>query len=103
MGEQISQSLEERALTLIEGASQLMDVYGYWPSFHDAKVETVVIERQGPTVTIHFVTNDLVDKDGVQERDKLAQVTIRWHGVKDLSFKGLDWEENNWIDGLDVR
>jgi hypothetical protein len=103
MEEQIGQSLEERALALIEGAAQLVDVYGYWPSFHDAQVETVVIERRGPTVTIHFITNDQVDKDGVQERDKLAQVTIRWHEVKDLSLNGIDWEENNWIDGLTVR
>jgi Immunity protein 50 len=42
---------------LIGGASQLIDLYGYFPTFHDAVVESIFIEKEGPTVTIRFTAN----------------------------------------------
>lgn len=83
------------------GASKLTDLYGYWPSFHDATVESILIERVGPTVTIWFETCDMAcDDDKVREADRRARVVLRWHEVEDLELRGIDPEEHNWIDGL---
>jgi hypothetical protein len=83
------------------GASKLTDLYGYWPSFHDATVESILIERVGPTVTIRFETCDMAcDGDTVREPDRRARVVLRWHEVEDLELRGIDPEEHNWIDGL---
>lgn len=85
----------------IAGASKLTDLYGYWPSFHDATVESILIERVGPTVTIRFETCDMAsDGDAVRDPDRQATVVIRWRQVRDLDIKGVDAEGRNWIDGL---
>jgi hypothetical protein len=92
--------IDTETLDLIEGVSRVVDLYGSWVSFHDAAVESVLIEREGPAVTIRFRTCDSVSKAGAPERDLRAYVTLRWQDVRDLCLAGIDWEENNWIDGL---
>jgi Immunity protein 50 len=93
--ETIGQARQRLALALIEGAAQLVEFYGYWPSFHDATVEAVLIDSKGPTVTIHFHVNDLVQREGIKEADQRARVTIRWHDVSDLRVSGDPSE--NWL------
>ena len=84
---------------VIAGASKLIELYGYFPSFHDATVESIFIEREGPTVTIRFITNDAAYRaDKLQNPDQLAMVAIQWHEVSDLRLLGID--RHNWIDGL---
>jgi hypothetical protein len=85
----------------ILGYRKLVEVYGHWITFHDASVETVLIERVGPTVTIGFRTCDMAYRDGeLVEDDRQAKVVIRWHGVRELKLEGIDPEGRNWIDGL---
>jgi hypothetical protein len=84
---------------LIGGASQLIDLYGYFPSFHDAVVESIFIEKEGPTVTIRFTANDAAYRgDEMENPDQLATVVMRWSDVRDLGLSGID--QHNWIDGL---
>jgi len=97
MEETVGQARQKLALDLIEGAVRLVDVYGYWPSFHDAEVEAITIDREGPTVTITFTTNDLVEKDGREQGDQLAKVTLRWYEVEELILRATDWSEQNWL------
>jgi hypothetical protein len=97
MEETIGEARQKLALALVEGAAGLVELYGYWPSFHDARVEAVQIEREGPTVTIVFTTNDLVDKEDKRQRDQLARVTVRWYEVEELTLKATDWSEENWV------
>lgn len=83
------------------GASKLTDFYGSWPSFHDATVESILIEWVGPTVPIRFETCDMAcDGDMVREPDQRARVVLRWYEVEDLELWGSDPEERNGIDGL---
>ncbi len=83
----------------IRGASRLTDLYGYFISFHDATVESVLIERQGPTVTIRFTSCDAAhDGRNLKDSDLQAAVVMQWHEVGDLSLEGID--RRNWIDGL---
>lgn len=70
------------------GASKLTGLYGSWPGFHDATVESILIERVGPTVTIRFETCDMAcDGDTVREPDRRARVVLRWHEVEDLELR----------------
>jgi Immunity protein 50 len=86
---------------LVIGHWKLVEVYGYWITFHDASVETVLIEREGPTVTIDFETCDMAYRDGeLVENDRRAKVVIRWQGVRELRLEGIDPAGRNWIDGL---
>ncbi|MFI5457151.1 MAG: Imm50 family immunity protein [Isosphaerales bacterium] len=83
---------------VIAGASKLIDLYSYVPSFHDATVESIFIERDGPTVTIRFTTNDAAYRaDELQNPDQLAIVVMQWGGVSDLRLSGID--RRNWIGG----
>jgi hypothetical protein len=97
MEETIGQARQKLALALIAGAAHLVELYGYWPSFHDARVEMIRIEREGPTVTITFTLNDMVVKDGTRQGDQLAAVTLRWYEVTDLALRAADWSEENWV------
>jgi hypothetical protein len=83
------------------GARKLTDVYGYWITFHDASVESVLIERCGPTVTIVFETCDEAYRDGeLMEGNRKARVVVRWDDVRVLTLQGIDPNGRNWIDGL---
>ena len=83
------------------GMSKLTDVYGDWITFHDATVESVLIERRGPAVTIVFETCDMAFRNGeLVDQDRRARVVVRWHQVRELRIEGIDSEERNWIDGL---
>lgn len=85
----------------IIGSEKLTDLYGGWISFHDASIESVLIERRGPTVTIQFETCDMAYRgDELLDSDRKACVIVRWHRVQELSLVGVDPEERNWIDGL---
>jgi hypothetical protein len=88
--------VEDEVIPLIEGADKLIGLYGYWITFHDAAVETVVIERVGPTITIHFRTNDWHEE--TDNRDFIAKVVMRWLEVEDFMLSGVD--EQNWIGNM---
>jgi hypothetical protein len=90
-------SCEEAALGQVEGAEKLVSLYGYWPSFHDANVETITIDTEENTVTISFTTNDAVEKTGEPVRDELALVTLQWQEVSDLSIQATDWGGQSWV------
>jgi hypothetical protein len=84
----------------IIGASKLIEVYSYFTPFHDASVDSILIERQGPTVTIRFTTCDAAyDGDELKHPDQQAAVVMKWHEVQDLGLSGID--RRNWLGGLD--
>jgi Immunity protein 50 len=87
---------------LVDGAAKLIQLYGQWPSFHDAAVDKVVIEREGPTVTIAFRLNAAVIQEGVRMFDLRAKLLMRWEEVADLMLSGADYDENNWIGRLTI-
>jgi hypothetical protein len=95
--------MQDQTAAFVEGSSTLVEFYGYWISFHDAAVETVQIEREAPTVTIAFTANDAVLKEGQEDRELLANVTMRWHEVLDMTLSGVDPDENNWIGRLSLE
>lgn len=80
-------------LELIEGASLLVSAVGYWPSFHDAAMRSILIEGDGSTVTIVFQMDEMA-KGGLP--DYRGNVVLRWHDVTELSIGGRS-DEQHWL------
>jgi hypothetical protein len=86
----------------ILGSDRLVSLYGKWPSFHDAEVLRVTLDRAGhpvatgPTLTVELyafeVSSRLAD-DGTYARAKEAVVTLAFRGVALLDLAGFN-EQN---------
>jgi hypothetical protein len=98
---------------VFEGSRKLTDIFGYWPSFHDAEVHKLLLERGNvdasgasheiPTLTIRihlFEMTDKVDSAGFFVLIKHTLATLRFHDVDESSFNGFNHQ--NAILGLTV-
>jgi hypothetical protein len=99
--------------TRIEGSEKLVDIFGYWPSFHDAEVIELnfwrgdVNPEEGRyifpvlTVKLHLweITDD-VDGRGYLGRRNHTLATVRFHDVYKFMMEGFNHQ--NAIFGLDI-
>lgn len=79
----------------IEGSEKILELYGKWPSFHDAEILSVNLDRGkaegkfGPTVTINLhgfeITNELNDK-GHYKTVKHAQIVFQFYDVVEFEL-----------------
>ena len=100
---------------LIEGRERVTAVFGHWPSFHDAEVMSLRMDRgaagagpgSGPTfdVILHaFEMTDQVAPDGFLVLRNHVLVHLRFHGVVDSQLGGFN--QQNSLFGLrleDIR
>ena len=95
----------------IQGAEKLTSVFGYWPSFHDAEVMWLRLDRRpvfegiyGPTLEalIHTfeMTND-IGQDGCYILRHHVLVHFRFHDV--VGSKLEDFNHQNVLFGLAVN
>jgi len=87
----------------IPGSKELIQWFGYWPSFHDAEVIDVKLDRNGPsTIRIHtWEITDRLDNQGHYICTKHVIVSFIFGGVADLHLDGFN--QQNVISGLDLR
>jgi hypothetical protein len=97
----------------IEGSDKLTNIFGYWPSFHDAEVialnfwrgnvdtETGSYDFPVLTVKMHLweITND-VNGRGYLGRHKHTLTTIQFRDVDEFRMEGFNHQ--NAILGLDI-
>lgn len=82
-------------MTIVD-AAKLEAVFGQWPSFHDAEVLRVSLDRSGPVgpaleAVIHvFETTKDVDAEGFLVRRHHTQVTLRFDGIAALRLEGFN-------------
>jgi hypothetical protein len=79
----------------IVGDDNVVNWFGYWPTFHDAVVVDSHLNCSGPcSVTLHTwnMTND-VDARGYYILDKHAIVTFEFGNVKEIDFGELDSQQ----------
>lgn len=82
--------MTDEDLQAIENSRVLTDVYGQWPSFHDAEVHRVILNRsgdEGPTLesVIHaWETTPEVDERGSYVQTKHMLVTLLFKNITDL-------------------
>jgi hypothetical protein len=92
----------------IPGAEQLLAVFGYWPSFHDAEVLWLRLDRRahcegcyGPTleVLVHaFEMTSEVGADGCYVLRHHVLVLLRFRDVVELQLDGFNYQ--NALMGL---
>lgn len=63
---------------LIKNALQVVDHYGYWPTFHDAKLISLSIMPEAETITATFAYNDEPDDE---KRSGSSRITLQWQAV----------------------
>jgi hypothetical protein len=98
---------------VFEGSGKLTDLFGYWPTFHDAEVHELLLDRGNVdpdgssyvfpilTVKIHvFEMTNEVDSAGYFVLTKHTLVTLRFHDVEDCRLNGFN--QQNAINGLTV-
>jgi hypothetical protein len=99
--------------TPFDGSTKITDVFGYWPTFHDAEVHEIHLDRGHGnsvnssyvfpilTVKIHvFEMTDQVNSAGYYVLVKHTLVTLRFHGIDECRLD--DFNHQNAILGLTV-
>src|SRR5689334_12879841 len=91
---------------LVSNAHALTQIFGYWPSFHDAEVLTMCLDRagdDGPSLEarVHvFEMTDQVDDRGFYVLRKHTLVTLRF---ADILLRNLRWfNHQNSLSGLGI-
>ena len=92
----------------IKGAEQLIDVFGRWPSFHDAEVVWLKIDRRssgegcfGPTLNAQVHTFEItseVDNDGFYVLRNHVLVHLQFSEVVESHFRWFN--QQNALHGL---
>jgi hypothetical protein len=95
----------------IPGAEHLTAIFGTWPSFHDAEVVRLVLDRAdsdgreyaGPTLTLAirvFTFGPEVAASGAYVLHHETLATLRFGGVTPLAFGGFN--QQNVLAGLHI-
>jgi len=63
----------------ISGATRLLEIYGYWPTFHDATVEQINIRRETAEVVMIF---HYIDLRSGGESEAATEIHILWKDVQ---------------------
>jgi Immunity protein 50 len=92
-------------LTLIEipGARELQDWFGYWPSFHDAEIIELALNRAAPaSLKVHTweMTKD-VDEKGYYVTAKHVIVELTFEAISGLALTGFNHQ--NVIFGMEIE
>src|SRR4051794_18068013 len=88
----------------IDGADAIVAWFGHWPSFHDAEILSVHIERGGTSaIRIYaFNTTDRLNDHGQYIREWEATVVFEFSGIRSLHLEGEDADRQNVIAGLSL-
>ncbi len=90
-------------LEAIPGALDLVEWFGGWPTFHDAEVPSLELQRTGPcTVRIH--TFEVVDQRATRGPvmfTKHVVVSFIFEDVKAVRLEGFN--SQNVVDGIVLR
>jgi hypothetical protein len=95
----------------IEGAEKLIAVFGYWPSFHDAEVLWLLMDRRPVREDVYLPTLEMmvhafemtseIGPDGAYVLRHHVLVHLRFHMV-DL-VKLADFNHQNSLHGLNFK
>lgn len=83
----------------------ITDWFGHWPSFHDAEVLSMHLDRKpiekgsGPSLTIRvhaFEMTPEVDDRGYYKLTKHAIITLEFDGVDEVALDGFNCQNVIW-------
>jgi hypothetical protein len=87
----------------IPGVESLLNWFGEWPSFHDAEIVTLHIdrERRGSFVRIRaFRVSERTDSSGDFVREREALVVFEFSDIRSMRIEGEDADVQNVISSL---
>ncbi len=86
----------------IEGYEEVVRWFGGWPSFHDAEIVSIHLEREGlSAVRLHtWNVSTRTDAEGRFVRDREAIVVIEFSDIHWVRVEGEDANRQNVIRGL---
>lgn len=96
---------------MIKNASIVEDIYGYWPTFHDAEIISINFQRNSPidskSASVEILLNYWETKainEGTPNLDYLLDknnlISLRLNGLLDSSVTGFNFQ--NVIDELQI-
>jgi hypothetical protein len=100
--QKVGEMLDE-CLKSIPGAGELFAWFGDWPSFHDAEILSLTLNRNGTsTLRIHtWRMTSQVDERGYYVLEKHVRISFQLREISGLDLE--DFNAQNVIDGLDLR
>ena len=84
---------------------KIIDVFGQWPSFHDAEIVNISLDRAGmagelsPILQCAILMFGKTDKIGADASDVLTThnlITLRFLGIEDIQFQGFNNQNVLW-------
>jgi hypothetical protein len=87
----------------IPGAESVVDWFGKWPSFHDAEIMTLHIDRERKPSSMRirvFTLSDRTDSSGRFIRERDALVVFEFTGIRSMRIEGEDADIQNVISSL---
>jgi len=87
----------------VAGASELVSWFGYWPSFHDAEVLSIHLNRSGESAVaiLTWHTTNRVDERSYFIDTKHFIVTFILEGIQAVQL--ADFNHQNVISGLSLE
>ena len=91
----------------IENVHLLEDVFGYFPSFHDAEVLRIILNRESvgilPTLEAEIYVFEITSQvvDGKYVCEKHTRVTFQFHEIDGLILEGFN--NQNVLQGLSIK
>jgi hypothetical protein len=85
----------------ILGADAVVAWFGQWPSFHDAEILSIVINRGGLSmIRIHtWNVSTRLGRTGQSIREREAILVFEFAGIKSLRLQGEDADRQNLVHG----
>ena len=90
----------------IPGAESVVNWFGKWPSFHDAEIMTLHIDREQGASSMRiraFALSDRTDSSGHFIRERDALVVFEFTGIRSMRIDGEDADVQNVISSLQVE
>jgi len=90
----------------IPGANEILSWFGEWPTFHDAEIMSLHIdrERRASSMRIHtWIRSNRTDADGRFIREREAVVVFEFTGIGSLRLEGEDADGQNVISALVIE
>ena len=87
----------------LPGADAVITWFGKWPSFHDAEVLSVHIDRAHAMSSLRIQTwnlSDATEDSGHFIRERVATVVFEFSGITWIRLEGEDADRQNVIAGL---
>jgi Immunity protein 50 len=87
----------------VPGVAELVEWFGYWPSFHDSEVTRVHLNRSGPSyLDVHtFRMTSELTASGHYVCDKHVIVTFEMEGLLDVNLQ--DFNDQNVVSGIGLK